>query len=162
MAIVAADGPRLEHGTAIALAGRAALIRGAPGSGKSDLALRCLAQPATELISGPPVLVADDCVLIEAHGGRLQLRCPEAIKGLLEVRGLGIVEVPMLETAGLELLVDLVAPDDVERLPDPDATAEMMGVHVRRLALAPFEASAPLKLLLALQASFDPARRLTR
>ena len=143
--------PRLIHGTAIALAGCAALIRGAPGSGKSDLALRCLAQPASDLISGQALLVADDQVLAEARDGSLHVQCPETIRGLIEVRGLGIVAVPVQEAAKLELLVDLVAPDQVERLPDPEAAAELLGIRVRRLALSPFEASAPLKLLLALQ-----------
>lgn len=151
LAIVPADAPRLVHGTAIALAGRAALIRGAPGSGKSDLALRCLAQPATHLIAGEALLVADDQVLVENNDGGLRLRCPETIKGLLEVRGLGIVTVPVQETADLELLVDLVSPDEIERLPDPNATTEFLGSSFRRLALWPFEPSAPLKLLLALQ-----------
>lgn len=143
--------PRLVHGTAIALGGRAALIRGPAGSGKSDLALRCLAQPASGLLSGQVLLIADDQVLVAVRGGTLRLTCPDAIKGLLEVRGLGIVAVPAQDEAELELLVDLVAADDVERLPDPECTAEIMGMRARKLALYPFEASAHLKLLLALQ-----------
>ncbi|MCL4766401.1 MAG: HPr kinase/phosphatase C-terminal domain-containing protein [Hyphomicrobiaceae bacterium] len=139
------------HGTAIALAGRAALIRGASGSGKSDLALRCLAQPATGLISAQPLLIADDQVLVESRGGSLLLSCPAAIRGLMEVRGLGVVAVPMQERAELALLVDLVIASEVERLPDANATADLLGVPIRRLALSAFEASAPLKLLLALQ-----------
>ena len=153
MATVATAAPKLVHGTAIALAGRAALIRGAPGSGKSDLALRCIAQPATDLIPAQAVLIADDQVLVEARDGRIELRCPETIGRLLEVRGIGIVEVPVREAADLELLVDLVMADEVERLPAPDQTAELMGVRIRRLALWPFEASAAIKLLLALQAT---------
>lgn len=150
---MAAAAPSLLHGTAIALAGRAALIRGAPGSGKSDLALRCLAQPSSEFISGQAVLVADDQVLVTPSNGRLILCCPETIKGLLEVRGLGIIAAPAADAAELELLVDLVPADKVERIPDPTAVGEVMGTRVRRLALYPFEASAPLKLLLALQGS---------
>src|SRR5690606_1406936 len=103
LATVAAA-PSLVHGTAIALAGRAALIRGAAGSGKSDLALRCLAQPATDLIAGQALLVADDQVAATARDGRLVLTCPDTIRGLLEVRGLGIVAVPAGDAAELELL----------------------------------------------------------
>src|SRR5690606_40609359 len=66
----------------IALKGRAALIRGESGSGKSDLALRCLAQPASDLISGQALLVADDQVRAEGRGGKVHLSCPETIKGL--------------------------------------------------------------------------------
>lgn len=148
---MAAAAPRLVHGTAIALAGRAALIRGAPGSGKSDLALRCLAQPVTDLIACQALLIADDQVLAEDRDGKLSLSCPSTIRGLLEVRGLGIVAVPSQDVAELELLVDLVAQGEVERLPDPESAAELLGVRVRRLGLFPFETSAALKLLLALQ-----------
>ncbi len=152
---MAPAGPELVHGTAIALAARAALIRGAPGSGKSDLALRCLAVPASGLIREQPLLVADDQVLIEPRDGRLVLGCPAPIKGLIEVRGVGILPVPTREAADLALVVDLVAADAVERLPDPESTVDLMGVPVRRLALYAFEASASLKLLLALQDAAD-------
>lgn len=155
---MATAGPRLIHGTAIALAGRAALLRGAPGSGKSDLALRCLAQASSDLIPGPALLVADDQVYAALRDGRIQLNCPEPIRGLIEVRGLGILEVPVQKSAVLELLVDLVSQQEVERLPDPEASAELFGVRVRRLALYPFEASAPLKLLLALQGTAGAGR----
>ena len=144
-------GPRLIHGTAIALDGRAALIRGESGSGKSDLALRCIAQPPSDLVCGQALLIADDQVLADVRGGKIHLTCPDSIKGLLEVRGLGIIAVPTRNEAELELLVDLVPRNEVERLPDPNARAELMGVEIRRLAVAAFEASAPLKLLLALQ-----------
>ena len=133
------------------------MIRGAPGAGKSDLALRCLAQPPSDLIACQALLIADDQVLAEPRDGKLRLSCPSPIKGLLEVRGLGIVAVPTQEIADLELLVDLVARDEVERLPDPEAAVELLGVRVRRLALFPFEASAALKLLLALQGRAGPS-----
>ena len=155
---MAVAAPKLVYGTAIALAGRAALIRGGAGAGKSDLALRCLAQPSSDLISGQAMLVADDQVLARVRDGKIHLSCPETIKGLLEVRGLGIIAVPAQDEAVLELLVDLVAPEEVERLPDPDAAAELMGVRVPRLALHACEASAPIKLLLALQGSAGAGR----
>lgn len=146
---MAARDPELVHGTAIALAGRAALIRGVSGAGKSDLALRCLMQPATVLIPEQAILVADDQVLVEPAGDHLILRCPPTIRGRLEVRGLGLVTLPWIEPATLQLVVDLVAPEQVERLPEP-ASVTILGVSVNHLLLTPFEASAPLKLLLAL------------
>ncbi len=152
---MASSAPSLVHGTAIALAGRAALIRGASGAGKSDLALRCLLQPATALIPDCASLIADDQVLAEPANGKLLLRCPQAIRGLIEVRGVGLVQVPPSQPAELQLVVDLVAPEAVERLPEP-SYVDILGIMVRRFALAPFEASAPLKLLLALRE--DPAR----
>ena len=147
---MAGRGPEFLHGTAIALAGRAALIRGAPGAGKSDLALRCLMQPASTVIPEQAILVADDQVIVEAIDDRLLLRCPPTIRGRLEIRGVGIVEMPWQEPAELRLVVDLVSPEHLERLPEP-SFVHLQDVGVGRLALAPFEASAPLKLLLALR-----------
>jgi RNase adaptor protein for sRNA GlmZ degradation len=117
------------------------LLRGPSGAGKSDLALR--------LIEGGARLVADDQVLLAAEDGRLVARAPAPIAGQIEVRGLGIVSVPTAEAAPVLLMADLVAPDAVERLPEP-ARETILGVELARVALAPFEASAPAKLRLAL------------
>lgn len=145
-----ASAPELVHGTAIALAGRAALIRGVSGAGKSDLALRCLAIPPSPLVPHQAELVADDQVQVEAAGDKLIVRSPPAIRGLLEVRGLGIVRLAAAPSAELVLVVDLVPPEEVERLPDPWPRIDLLGQSLPRLALWPFEASAPLKVLLAL------------
>ncbi len=142
--------PELLHATCVALDGRdgplGVLLRGTSGAGKSDLALRLIDRGAR--------LVADDqCeVTIEdgAAGPRLIARAPAEIAGMLEVRGLGIAEVPSLAQAPVALVVDLVARDQVERLPDA-AAAEILGVDLPRLALDPFEAAAPAKLDLALR-----------
>jgi HPr kinase/phosphorylase len=77
---------------------------------------------------------------------------PATIAGLLEVRGLGLVRLPYLAGIALELVIDLVLPEQVERLPDPES-AELLGLMVRRLALGPFEASAAAKVRLAVGAS---------
>ncbi|MBY0225864.1 MAG: HPr kinase/phosphatase C-terminal domain-containing protein [Hyphomicrobium sp.] len=138
------------HGTAIALGGRAALLRGASGSGKSDLALRALAAPVGSLVEASFGLVADDQVVIRATEEGLTVSPPDRLQGLIEVRGLGIVTVPHRSDACLSLLVDLVGPDRLERLPDPWPTDVLLGVSLPVLRLAPFNASAPLKLALAL------------
>jgi hypothetical protein len=67
------------------------------------------------------------------------------------VRGLGILRVPAIASAPLRLVVDLVAPERIERLPEPQF-CELLGQSVPLLLLAPFEASAPAKLRLALGA----------
>ena len=138
------------HGTAVALGGRAALLRGASGSGKSDLALRALAAPVSSLVEASFGLVADDQVVIRATEDGLTVSPPDRLQGLIEVRGLGIVTVPHRSEARLSLLVDLVGPHQVERLPDPWPTDVLLGVSLPVLRLAPFEVSAPLKLALAL------------
>jgi RNase adaptor protein for sRNA GlmZ degradation len=146
---------KLLHATCVALPGPGGplgvLLRGSSGTGKSDLALRLIDRGAR--------LVADDqCeVTVEgssgedrAAGPRLIARAPVATAGLLEVRGLGIAEVPTLAQAPIALLVDLVARDEVERLPDR-ASEAILDVDLPRLALDPFEAAAPAKLDLALR-----------
>jgi serine kinase of HPr protein (carbohydrate metabolism regulator) len=148
------DAAETHHGTAIALAGTAVLIRGASGSGKSDLALRCLALAPTALTAVPAMLVADDYVTVTRTGDRLVAEAPATIRGKLEVRGLGIVTVPCQESAELVLVADLVAPEQIERFPDPTPEVELGGVKLPLLHIAPFEASAPVKLLLALAERF--------
>ncbi len=144
------DGPDTHHGTAIAVSGRAALIVGPSGAGKSDLALRCLAVAPTALIPAAAQLVGDDRVIVSPASGQLRVEAPETIRGKLEVRGMGIIKVPYVASANLALVVELVAPGAVERLPDPLPTRRFMGVSIPLLRLAPFEPAAAVKLLLAL------------
>jgi serine kinase of HPr protein (carbohydrate metabolism regulator) len=139
----------LVHGTCVALGTKAALLRGGSGAGKSDLALRFLSLPPEPGLETS--LVADDQVVIEAREGRLVASPPATLAGKLEVRGLGIVPLPHLDEAALVLVADLVEPGNVPRMPPETAeTANIAGVPVPLLRLAPFEASAPLKLKLAL------------
>jgi serine kinase of HPr protein (carbohydrate metabolism regulator) len=138
------------HGTAIALGASAVLIRGASGSGKSDLALRCLALAPTALVASPALLVADDRVLLTRSGDRLKVEAPPAIRGKLEVRGVGIVSVPFAPSAELALVADLVAAGEVERLPEETAETDILGLRRRLVRIEPFAAAAPIKLLLAL------------
>ena len=138
------------HGTAIALGASAVLIRGASGSGKSDLALRCLALAPTALIASPAMLVADDRVLLTRSGDRLKVEAPATIRGKLEVRGVGILSVPYAPSAELALVADLVAPGEVERLPEETADTDILGLRRKLVRIEPFAAAAPIKLLLAL------------
>lgn len=139
------------HATAIRAGGRAALILGPSGAGKSDLALRCLTLAASPLIPGAPAgLISDDQVILTREGARILVSAPDTIAGKLEVRGLGILNVTARPSAPLALLVDLVAPDSVERLPDPPASRRLMGLAIPLVEIAPFEASAAAKVLIAL------------
>lgn len=131
------------HGTCIDIGGKGVLLRGPSGSGKSDLALR--------LIDGGAVLVADDQTELGAEDGELAARPPAAIAGMLEVRGIGLLRLAHRPRAVLRLVVDLVAPDAVERLPAP-ATIAILGVTLPLLRVAPFEASAAAKVRLAIHA----------
>ena len=136
------------HGTCVALGAGAALLRGAPGAGKSDLALRFLEMYERDSAA----LVSDDQTRLKADGCGLAASAPAPIKGRLEVRGVGIVDVATVPQAELMLLVDLVEPEDVERLPaDPLPRETILGKRLPFLKLAPFEVSAPIKLKLALE-----------
>ena len=140
----------LMHATSVALksSGRpwqAVLLRGSPGAGKSDLALR--------LIDAGGRLIADDQTRLDRKGHVLVASAPAAIAGRMEVRGVGIVRLPrarLIARAPVALLVDLVAPMQVERMPEP-AQEVQQEIALPLLALAPFEASAVAKLHLALQ-----------
>ena len=128
------------HASCVAIAGQAILITGASGAGKSDLALR--------LIDRGAILVADDCNLVHRDGGRLIARAPATIAGRIEVRGIGIVHLPHTDDVAVTLVVALG--EAVERLPERGATRDIAGVAVAAIALAGFEASAPIKVALAL------------
>ena len=139
------------HGTCVALGHRAALLRGPSGSGKSDLALRFLflarRGPAA---ADPPALVADDQVVLRRENDRILASAPEEIAGQMEVRGIGIVSLKRVPETSLVLVVDLVDANLVERLPEQNITTQVAGVELPLMRLAPFEASAPIKLALAL------------
>jgi HPr kinase/phosphorylase len=130
------------HGTAVAIGEDAILVRGPSGAGKSDLALR--------LIDGGARLVADDQVELQRAAKHVLVRSPTAIAGLLEVRGIGIVHVEPLVEAPLALLVDLVSPEEVERLPEP-SLEQVLGLAIRLITIAPFEASAAAKIRIAVR-----------
>jgi serine kinase of HPr protein (carbohydrate metabolism regulator) len=122
---------------------RAALIRGPSGVGKSDLALRALEASFH--------LVADDRVALWSSGGRLFGRAPDALAGLIEARGQGVIPEPSLGLAEVALVADCVrAGEAVDRMPAPEAVC-LLGVQVPRLRIDPLEASAPAKLRRALQ-----------
>ncbi|MFM9828909.1 MAG: HPr kinase/phosphorylase [Sphingomonas sp.] len=128
------------HATSIAIGGNAVLLRGRSGAGKSDLALR--------LIDRGAALVSDDYTLVERRANAVFASAPPAIAGQLEVRGIGIMAFDCLSCAPVALVVALDA--EVERLPAPAACA-IAGMMVPLLSLAAFEASAPIKVELALR-----------
>ncbi|WP_242095648.1 aldolase [Sphingomonas sp. CROZ-RG-20F-R02-07] len=121
------------HVSTVAIDGRAVLIEGPSGSGKSDLALR--------LIDRGAVLVSDDYTLLLRSGARLVARPPETIAGKLEIRGLGIVAEPYASDVPVALLVRLETP--VPRMPER-RVRRIAGIDVRQIAIDPHPASAPI------------------
>jgi HPr kinase/phosphorylase len=119
----------------------AVLLLGASGSGKSDLLLR--------LLDRGWAFVADDQVIVEAGIVR---GVPELL-GLLEIRGLGLFEVPRVESAALRLVVRMSG--EAARLPAPLRHAELA---VPEVSVDPFQASAPVRVGFALDAALGLAR----
>jgi serine kinase of HPr protein (carbohydrate metabolism regulator) len=122
---------------------RGVLIEGPSGSGKSDLALRC--------VSAGFRLVADDRVLIWASAGRSFGRAPDSLSGLLESRGIGVLPCPALAMAPVVLAIRCEAsPEAVERFPAGE-TLSLPGGPVPLRPLWPFDLAAPAKIGRALQ-----------
>jgi HPr kinase/phosphorylase len=106
------------HASCVAFGDRAALITGPSGSGKSALALRLIALGAE--------LVSDDRVVLSMQGEAVIATAPEAIAGMIEARGVGLMRMQARARAEIVLVAELGAPD-VERLPRPRARRLLNG-----------------------------------
>jgi serine kinase of HPr protein (carbohydrate metabolism regulator) len=142
---VASDaGSRLSaetvHASTVAADGRAVLIMGPSGSGKSDLTLR--------LLDRGFVLVSDDQTIVRRDGDRLVASPPPNIAGKLEIRGIGIVEMDMVTDQPVALIVELSS--EITRLPDDNRERPILGVGVPLVSIDAMAASAPSKVALAL------------
>jgi serine kinase of HPr protein (carbohydrate metabolism regulator) len=122
------------------MAGRAVMIAGPSGSGKSDLALR--------LIDGGFSLVSDDQTLVRRDGNRLLATAPPSIAGKLEIRGIGIVELEPSSDVPVALFVELTS--EIERLPDDSRERAILGVRVPLVSVDAMTASAAAKVAMAL------------
>lgn len=123
------------HASAVLIGARAALIRGPAGSGKSRLALALIEAAAAGHIKFAR-LIADDRTELAAQAGRLLLRPPPTLAGLIEVRGLGVRRLAFESVAIAGLVVDLAAAD-AERIPAaPAQSTDLDGVRLPRLPVA--------------------------
>ena len=128
------------HGTSVAREGRAVLLTGPSGSGKSDLALR--------LIDRGFRLVSDDQTILSRTGDRLTASAPTQIRGKMEIRGLGIVEMETDSDVPLALIVELTS--EIERIPAEGRTRQILGHSLPVVRVDAMTASAPAKVALAL------------
>ncbi len=111
------DLPETCHASCVAHGGKAVLIRGASGSGKSALALRLMALGAT--------LVADDRTELTLEDGAVIARCPPAIRGMIEARFVGLLSAKALDCAPVHLVIDLDRAE-TDRLP-PKRNTVLLG-----------------------------------
>ena len=137
-------GPRLSaetvHGSTVAIGGRAVLITGPSGSGKSDLTLR--------LVDRGFSLVSDDQTIVKKDGGRLVASAPPTIAGKLEIRGIGIVDMEQIDNVPIALIVELTG--DIQRMPDDSRERPILGIKLPLITIDAMTASAPSKVVLAL------------
>ena len=129
------------HMSCVAIGGRAVLVGGRSGRGKSDLALR--------LIDRGAHLVSDDYTVLRLSGDRLLASAPPSIAGKIELRGVGIVEYPPATDVPVALLVDLDL--DPQRLPQGLDRRRVAGVELPVVGLSALEPSAPIKVEAALR-----------
>jgi len=123
------------HASAVLSGARAVLIRGPSGAGKSRLALELIEAARCGLLQFAR-LVGDDRVQLEAAAGRLLVRPAQALAGLIEVRGVGLLRVAYEPSAVVGLVVDLAAPD-AERLPESgQRKIAVSGILLPRLGVA--------------------------
>ena len=129
------------HATCVAIKGIGVLLRGASGSGKSDLAYRLITEQGAHL-------VADDQTVLTLDKSCVKAACKEGWAGQLELRGMGIVTVPQEKDVPIGLVIDLVDRGEVPRLPEP-AITELLGSQIPLLKLHAFDLSTSAKILVA-------------
>ena len=114
------DTETILHASCVARNGRAVLIRGASGSGKSGLALWLMAMGAG--------LVADDRTIIRREGNQIIADVPDTIRGKIEARQVGILTAPTVGPVPVRLIVEMDA-EESERLP-PQRNAKLLGIDI--------------------------------
>lgn len=136
------------HASSIIYKDKCILILGASGSGKSDLCLRLI-------VGRGAVLIADDRTDIFIRDNEIIASCPREIKGLLEVRGIGIKKVEYAKEHKIDIVVELVKSlSEIERMPN-ESFYEFEGCKVPKIKLFPFEISSIDKLEIALTANSE-------
>ena len=128
------------HASTVAIDGRAVIISGPSGSGKSDLTLR--------LLDRGFVLVSDDRTIVRKDGGKVIATAPDTIRGKLEIRGVGIVDMPVQADVPVALVVELTS--DIQRSPDDSRERTILGAGIPLISVDAMTASAPSKVALAL------------
>lgn len=127
------------HGSSVFYKNKGIMFIGPSGSGKSDICLRLI-------MSKGAMLIADDRTDLYVKNNYIYASCPETIKGLLEIRGIGIKNFDYILDKKIDLVVELVKDiKEIERLPKP-AFYEFEGIMIPKIKLYAFESSVLEKL----------------
>ena len=134
----------LLHGDLVEINGYGVLLTGKSGVGKSDLALRLIENKGA-------VLVADDMVRLQIRENKIFGSAPDNIKGLLEVRGVGILKYKYKNENCVDLAVNLREDiSQIERMPKKQQQ-NILGVEIVQIDLYAKESSAPDKIVAVLR-----------
>jgi len=130
--------PATIHASAVLIGAGAILIHGPSGAGKSQLAFRLIAAAQAGRFGAAARfarLISDDRIILSAHHGRLIARAVAELAGLIEIRGLGIRQVPY-ERAGLVRLIVELNSVETNRLPAPaSASIAIDGIEIPRICV---------------------------
>ena len=129
------------HATCVSINSKGVLIIGDSGSGKSDLALRLITMFSAKLVS-------DDRTDVFSDSGIIKAKAPNTLKGLLEVRGIGIIKQEYLKETKVDLVIKLTT-DKIERMPLPQSY-KIENIDIPMYYINPFESSAPSKVMVML------------
>ena len=126
------------HATCVNLKSKGILILGDSGSGKSDLALRLITEFSAKLVS-------DDRTDILSGKDKPIATAPKILKGLLEVRGVGIIKTETIDETVVDVVIQLTG-DKIDRMPEKKYY-QLEGFDVPLYQINPFEVSATSKIL---------------
>lgn len=128
------------HATTVAVGDKAVMITGPSGAGKSSLALQLIGLGAD--------LVSDDQSLVMLDDGVPVVVAPDRLQGVIEARGVGLINVPWRPSARLRLVVDMSG-NEMERLPQTSRRTPVLGRDIELVLKvdAPYFASALYNLV---------------
>lgn len=142
MTALSVDARQTIHATSIVVGQTGLLFLGSSGSGKSGMAFSCMAEAWA--LGWHAALIADDRTCLAVHGDHCIASCPEPIRGMMELRGTGIVAVRRIARALIHCAISLGEPSAASRVPPEHETFSCNGASMPLLRLWHDGAGSPL------------------